>query len=183
MGFIVCMQKNQSHSENSTEMAMILISTKQPEWPDYGTYAGYRTINFYAQNCHTTIFIIFEIADYLATNAVATFIKNRLATILSPLCLAKHFLKSRHPWPTLRWFYKVRFSWLWRSEKCCARSRLVVFKCPTAAILGIYFVGTIFLIKYLYGYIFCAFVLMNLKTTKRNRAQHFPIVKLNWTSL
>ena len=35
----------------------------------------------------------------------------------------------------------------------------------------------------MYGYIFCAFVLMNLKTTKRERAQHFPNVKLKLTLL
>ena len=78
------------------------------------------------------------------------------------------------------WFkqlLKVNFSWLWRSEKCCARSRLVVFKfIKTKEPNSWYFRHTFYWNNHtdkIYGYNLGDFVLINLKTTKRERARHF----------
>ena len=82
---------------------------------------------------------------------------------------------------------KVNFSQLWLLEECCARYRLVVFKFTKSKEPNSwYFRHTLYWnnsSNKIYGYIFCTFVLINLKTTKWEHAQHFPIVKLKWTLL
>ena len=98
----------------------------------------------------------------------------------------RYFDKTEHFWNGIPFLHfststppvsKVRFSLLWRSEKCCARSRLGVFKfLKTKEPNSWYFRYKFYWNNRpdkIYGYIFCAFVLMNLKTTKQERAQHF----------